>query len=82
MQAAKLGGRHAADARRGAVPGGGLLLAMTAAGTRGELIAGGSNGFTLAFKGDALWVGTSIDGTDGPGGRLNATDATVTRIRG
>ena len=59
----------------------GLSMAMSAAGTRGELIAGGSNGFTLAFKADALWVGTSIDGTDGPGGRLNATDATVTRIR-
>ena len=59
----------------------GLSMAMTAAGTRGELIAGGTNGFALAFKADALWVGTSIDGTDGPGGRLNATDATVTRMR-
>ena len=59
----------------------GLSMAMTAAGTRGELIARGTNGFTLAFKADALWVGTSIDGTDGPGGRLNATEARVTRMR-
>ena len=35
---------------------------MAAAGTRGELVAGGAGGFALAFKADALWVGTSIDG--------------------
>ena len=44
----------------------GLSMAMAAAGTRGELIAGGTGGFALAFKADALWVGTSIDGVDAP----------------
>ena len=60
----------------------GLSMAMAAAGTRGELLgsrAGG--GFSLAFKADALWVGTSVDGVDGPAGRLSASDAAVTRIR-
>ena len=56
-------------------------LAMAAAGTRGELVAGGASGFELAFKADALWVGTSIDGVDGPAGRLKATEAAVTRLR-
>ena len=59
----------------------GLSMAMAAAGTRGELVAGGSGGFELAFKADALWVGTAIDGVDGPAGRLKATDAAVTRFR-
>ena len=59
----------------------GLSMAMAAAGTRGELLAGGSSGFELAFKADALWVGTGIDGVDGPAGRLKATDAAVTRFR-
>ena len=59
----------------------GLSMAMAAAGTRGELVAGGTGGFELAFKADALWVGTSIDGVDGPAGRLKATDAAVTRFR-
>ena len=59
----------------------GLSMAMAAAGTRGELVAGGAGGFALAFKADALWVGTSIDGVDGPAGRLKATAAAVTRIR-
>ena len=58
-----------------------LSMRMTAGGTRGDLIAGGAGGFSLAFKADALWVGTSIDGTDGPGGRLAATAAAVTRLR-
>ena len=56
-------------------------MAMAAAGTRGELVAGGASGFALAFKADALWVGTSIDGVDGPAGRLKATAAAVTRLR-
>ena len=43
--------------------------------------AGGPGGFALAFKADAFWVGTSIDGVDGPAGRLAATDAAVTRFR-
>ena len=59
----------------------GLSMKMAAAGTRGELVAGGASGFELAFKADALWVGTSIDGVDGPAGRLKATNAAVTRFR-
>ena len=59
----------------------GLSMAMAAAGTRGELVAGGSGGFALAFKADALWVGTATDGVDGPAGRLAATAAAVTRFR-
>ena len=59
----------------------GLSMAMAAAGTRGELISGGAGGFALAFKTDALWVGTSIAGVDGPEGRLKATEAAVTRLR-
>ena len=59
----------------------GLSMAMAAAGTRGELFAGGGGGFALAFKADALWVGTSIDGVDGAAGRLAATAAAVTRFR-
>ena len=56
----------------------GLSMKMAAAGTRGELVAGG---FALAFKADALWVGTATDGVDGPAGRLAATEAAVTRFR-
>ena len=37
-------------------------MGLAAAGTRGELVAGGANGFELAFKADALWVGTAIEG--------------------
>ena len=59
----------------------GLSMKMAAAGTRGELVAGVASGFALAFKADALWVGTSIGGVDGPAGRLAATDAAVTRFR-
>ena len=59
----------------------GLSMAMAAAGTRGELVSGGAGGFALAFKADTLWVGTSIDGVDGPAGRLKATEAAVTRFR-
>ena len=59
----------------------GLSMAMAAAGTRGELFARGAGGFALAFKADALWVGTSIDGVDGAAGRLAATQAAVTRFR-
>ena len=59
----------------------GLSMAMAAAGTRGELVAGGAGGFALAFKADALWVGTATDGVDGPAGRLQATEAAVTRFR-
>ena len=38
-------------------------MTMAAAGTRGELVAGGSNGFGLAFKADALWVGREATGS-------------------
>ena len=55
-------------------------MAMAAGGGRGELVATDA-GFELAFKADALWVGTSIDGVDGPAGRLKATAAAVTRFR-
>ena len=59
----------------------GLSMGMAAAGTRGELVAGGDGGFGLAFKADALWVGTGTEGVDGPAGRLAATEAAVTRFR-
>ena len=60
----------------------GLSMAMAAAGTRGELIgAGGRSGFRLAFKADALWVGTLSDEVNGPMGRLAGTHAAVTRFR-
>ena len=58
----------------------GLSMAMAAAGTLGELVEG-AGGFALAFKADALWVGTSTDGVDGPAGRLAATTAAVSRFR-
>ena len=60
---------------------GGLSMAMGAAGTRGALVTNGTSGFELAFKADALWVGTSIDGVEGPDGNLTATAAAVTRFR-
>ena len=59
----------------------GLSMRMAAAGTRGELVAGGSDGFGLAFKADALWVGTAVEGVDGAAGRLAATAAAVSRVR-
>ena len=59
----------------------GLSMAMAAGGTRGELIGGGAGDFGLAFKADGLWVGTSVDGVDGPSGRLAATETAVTRFR-
>ena len=59
----------------------GLSMAMVAGGTRGDLIAGGSGRFGLAFKADALWVGTSVAGVEGSAGRLAATEAAVTRFR-
>ena len=56
-----------------------LGMALGALGARGELF--GAAGYGLAFKADALWVGTSIEGVDGPSGRLAATSAAVTRLR-
>ena len=60
----------------------GLSMAMAAAGTRGELVGSRADGgFALAFKADALWVGTSVDGVDSAAGRLSASEAAVTRVR-
>ena len=60
----------------------GMSMAMTAAGTRGELIGSRtSGGFALAFKADALWVGAATELVDGRAGRLNASQAKVTRVR-
>ena len=56
-----------------------LGMALGALGARGELF--GAAGYGVAFKADALWVGTSIEGVDGPSGRLKATEAAVTRLR-
>ena len=58
----------------------GLSMALAAGGGRGELLAG-DNGFGLAFKADALWVGTRTDAASGPAGNLDATRAGVTRLR-
>ena len=60
----------------------GLSMAMAAAGTRGELLGdGGADGFGLAFKADALWVGTASEGIEGPDGNLAATEAAVPKPR-
>ena len=44
-------------------------MAMAAGGLRGELADSVVAGFGLAFKADALWVGTATDGVEGPGGK-------------
>ena len=60
----------------------GVSMAMSAVGTRGELISSrATGGFALAFKADALWVGAASDLLDGVAGRLNASEAGVTRVR-
>ena len=59
----------------------GLSMKMAAVGTRGELVGNGAGGFGLAFKADALWVGTAVDGVDGPAGRMAATAAAASRVR-
>ena len=58
----------------------GLSMAMAAGGGRGELVANDA-GFELAFKADALWVGTRTDAASGPSGNLDSTRAGVTRLR-
>lgn len=58
----------------------GLSMAMAAGGGRGELVTG-KNGFALAFKADALWVGTRTDAASGPGGNLDSTRSGGTRLR-
>ncbi len=60
----------------------GVSMLMSAVGTRGELIGSrATGGFALAFKADAMWVGASSDLLAGPAGRLNASEAGVTRLR-
>ena len=58
----------------------GLSMAMAAGGGRGQILGGGE-GFGLAFKADALWVGTRTDESNGPNGRLKGTSAAVNRLR-
>ena len=58
----------------------GLSMAMAAGGGRGELMTS-ETGFELAFKADALWVGTRTDAASGASGNLKATRAGVTRLR-
>ena len=58
----------------------GLSMAMAAGGGRGQILGGGE-GFGLAFKADALWVGTRTDESNGPAGRLRGTSAAVNRLR-
>ena len=62
----------------------GMGMAMTAVGTRGELLGSRvGGGFALAFKADALWVGAFTRQVKGNGtsGRLNASEAGSTRLR-
>ena len=60
----------------------GVSLAMSAVGTRGELIGSrATGGFALAFKADALMVTAASDLLDSAVGRLNASEAGVTRVR-
>ncbi len=60
----------------------GVSMMMSAVGTRGELLGSrATGGFALAFKADALWVGAASDMLEGPAGRLNASEAAVTRVR-
>ena len=67
-------------------PGGGpaieteLGMAMAAGGGRGQILGGGE-GFGLAFKADALWVGTHVNAATGAGGNLAAASAAVSRLR-
>ena len=56
-------------------------MAMAAGGLRRDLADSVVAGFGLAFKADAVWLGTTIDGVEGPGGNLTATEAAVTRFR-
>ena len=60
---------------------GGLSMSMLAGGVRGNLVDSGVGGFGLAFKADALWVGTGSEAVVGLGGRMAATEAVVTRVR-
>ena len=60
----------------------GVSMMVSAVGTRGELIGSrATGGFALAFKADALMVTAASDPLDGAAGRLNASEAGVTRVR-
>ena len=61
--------------------GNGMSMAMAAGGLRRELAGSTSGGFGLAFKADALWVGTSFAGVESPMGHLEGAEAAVTRFR-
>ena len=65
----------------GAMLNDGLSMAMAAGGLRGELVNSGVGGFGLAFKADALWVGTGTEGVESPAGNLAAVEAAATRFR-
>ena len=54
---------------------------MGALGARSVLVDGGAGGATLAAKSDAFAVRTGTDAVSGPAGRLEATQADVTRLR-
>ena len=58
----------------------GMSMSMVAGGGRGELVETEA-GFGLAFKADALWVGTRTDAASGASGKLGGTSAAVTRLR-
>ena len=58
-----------------------LDLWMAAAGLRGVLVDGGTDGLTLAAKSDAMIVRTASDAVSGGSGNLAAAEAEVTRLR-
>ena len=58
-----------------------LDLWMAAAGLRGVLVDGGTDGPTLAAKTDAMIVRTSSDAVSGGSGNLAEAEAEVTRLR-
>ena len=58
-----------------------LNLWLVAAGLRGTLLDGGSNGLTITGKTDAMVVGTSSGPVTGDSGNMAATQAVVTRLR-
>ena len=58
-----------------------LNLWLAAAGLRGTLLDGGTDGITLTGKTDAMAVGTSSAQVTGADGNLAAAEATVTRLR-
>ena len=56
-------------------------LVMGAAGVRGVLVDGGTQGMTLTAKSDAMAVRTSTGAVSGADGNLAASEADVTRLR-